>query len=210
MKGHAQMKTTTLEFKWTISRGRDTYGYNVCTLYADGRKVARCNGGGYDMQGTCLGNFIASHYADRLLTLTPDQMPEQSHYDYESKTRVEDGRSFYGLCFIDPNYDPGKAVVSHAPVFGKDSDAGKTVAELEKDGKSLGLERYQAFYAATSKTPTDRHTVPEIDGACGMSSVQKIAEAIGLTFEYVAVRSKKLDLYRMHDNVETIPQTEAA
>src|SRR5690349_7553312 len=118
------MKTTTLEFKWTISRGRDTYGYNVCILYADGRKVARCNGGGYDMQGTCLGNFIASHYADRLLALTPDR-----HYDYESKTRVEDGRSFYGLCFIDPNYDPGNAVVSHAPVFGKDSDAGKTVAE---------------------------------------------------------------------------------
>lgn len=49
------MKTKVLQFKWTISRGRDTYGYNICSLYVDGKKVSGCSGGGYDMMGTCLG-----------------------------------------------------------------------------------------------------------------------------------------------------------
>lgn len=44
------MTTTTLKFKWTISRARETLGYNVVTLYVNGSKVARCNGGGYDMK----------------------------------------------------------------------------------------------------------------------------------------------------------------
>lgn len=167
--------TTDLHFKWTISRARDTYGYNVCTLHADGRKVARCNGGGYDMKGTCLGDFIAKHYADRLNALTPDDMPENSH-----------GRYFYGLTFHDPNYDPGKAVI------GADCDdrtfggaEGETVEQAEAEGKTVGLERYQAFYRASNKTPTERHNVPLIDGACGMSSVERIMKAIGLTLEYV-------------------------
>jgi hypothetical protein len=241
-------RTMTLEFRWSVSRGRDTYGYNICTLTADGRKVARCNGGGYDMKGSCFGDFIAKHYADRLLALKPEDMPEQSHWkrdecayicrddecfgnriaadlplikahtdnwadpapkcpecghemsrDHRAGERVDEGRYFYGLCFINPNYDPGEAVVAHAPVFGKDEDAGKTVAVLEDEGKSLGLERYQAFYAATSKHPTEMHTVPSIDGACGMSSVEQIAKAIGLTLEYVPTKGKN-SVYILRDS----------
>ena len=182
----------TLEFRWTVSRGRDTYGYNICSLYADGRKVARCNGGGYDMKGTCLGNFIASHYADRLVKLPLEVF--QGH-----RRNGQDVTELYGLTYHDPNYDPGKAVVQRAPVFGKPEDSGKTVEQCEKEGTSLGLERYQAFYSASSNVPTERHTVPLIDGACGFSSVERIASAIGLGFEYVPVRSKKLEVYQMHD-----------
>ena len=151
---------TTLEFRWTTSKARDTYGYNICTLYADNVKVARCNGGGYDMKGTCLGNFIASRYHDRLLGLT---------------------KKFYGLTFHDPNYDPGKAII------GTDCDnrtmggeSSKTVKEAEDAGESLGLERYQAFYRASSDVPTERHIEPLIDGACGWSSVETIIRAIGV------------------------------
>lgn len=147
------MKTYHLHFKWTVSRGRDTYGYNICTLRVDGIKAGCCNGGGYDMEGTALGEWIESAFADRLLKLK---------------------ESFYGLSFHDPNYDPGKAQAL----------SGKTVEEAEKAGETVGLERYQAFYAASSKVPTKRHTVPGIDGACGISSVQKIGEAIGLKFIY--------------------------
>ena len=44
----------TCSFKWTVSRGRYTYGYNICTMYLHRRngdkvKVSSCNGGGYDM-----------------------------------------------------------------------------------------------------------------------------------------------------------------
>ena len=49
-----------LTFKWTVSRGRDSYGYNIVTLRVDGDKVSSCNGGGYDMKGTCLGNLACT------------------------------------------------------------------------------------------------------------------------------------------------------
>lgn len=260
----------TLEFKWTISRGRDTYGYNICSLYLDGRKVAACNGGGYDMKGTSLGNFIARAYADRLRALTPEQMPEQSHWEsdrkkrcggqcYETYTaalldaierdqeeafeksvklelydrdtdkcphcgadtfwgpdagkRINDGRYFYGLTFHDPNFDPGKAVIGEgctdrtlARSIDGESQEGKTVEQAEAEGASFGLERYQAFYTASSKIPTERHTVPLIDGGCGFSSVEKIMEAIGLTLEGVRTRSRKSDIYILHDSRKEVKQ----
>ena len=59
----------TLVFKWGVSRGRATYGYSICSLYVNGKKVAMCNGGGYDMQGTVFGNWIASKFKDELLKL---------------------------------------------------------------------------------------------------------------------------------------------
>lgn len=58
-----------LHFKWTVSRGRDTYGYNICTLYVDGVKTAKCNGGGYDLQGTVLGEFIQNKYQTELMKI---------------------------------------------------------------------------------------------------------------------------------------------
>ena len=180
-----------LLFKGTISRARETEGYNVCTLYADGCKVARCKGGGYDMAGTCLGDFIAAYFKDRLLRLRPRDGPK---------------KLFYGLAFIDPNFDAGKARVKSAPCFGTDSDVGKTVAELEKEGKSLGLERFQAFYSDTSAFPTRRHRIPSIDGGCGIDAVKDIMRAIklemvrvdpkGLLFQLVDKRRIRRVIYR--------------
>lgn len=244
-----------LEFKWTVSRGRDTYGYNICTLYADGTRVARCNGGGYDMQGTNLGNYIASHYAERLLALDPNKMPPNSHWEPErarecagacwekwnealmgrlsdavkepgelpllpklpedcwecptckGKTRasrdgktIDDGRYFYGLRFVDPKYNPLDAILERCDdTFTKPEDVGKTFRQLQKEGKIVDLDVIRAWYSSTSPHPSKRHCVPTIDGACGMSSVQKIANAIGLTFEHVPVRSKNLTIYKMND-----------
>jgi hypothetical protein len=143
----------TLEFKWSVSRGRDTYGYNICSLIVDGVRVARCSGGGYDMKGTILGDYIAIAFKDELLKLKD---------------------VFYGLSFRIPNYDPGAVIIE-----------GKTITQREKEGLSLGLERYQAFHAATSKVPTEKHTIPLIDGATGFSSVEKIVNAIGYKLKYI-------------------------
>jgi hypothetical protein len=239
---------TTLEFRWTTSRGRDSYGYNICSLLVDGRKVSSCNGGGYDMKGTALANWIERAYAGRLNTLTAADMPAQRHWeraenprrfctdiecaikhgtgepgqselcalpgdaetcphcgketrvDYHDGRTVDDGRYFYGLTYHDPNYDPGKAQV------GADCDDltlgganGLTVEEAEAQGKSLGLERYQAFYRASSHVPTPRHTAPSIHGACGIDSVEAIMRAIGLTIEYVPTKSKRNSVYLLHD-----------
>lgn len=196
--------THDLEFKWGTSRGVDTYGYALCSLYVDGKRVARCNGGGYDMKGTCFGDYLAGAYADRLRALKEADMPAQSHWDGER--RVSDGNAFYGLRFIDPKYDPGKAVIGadcSDRTLAPAGAVGQTVEQAESQGVSFGLERLQAAYQQSSPFASERHTIPCIDGACGMSSVEKIAAAIGLTLEYVPGRkNRRNDLYRMHDNAE--------
>lgn len=55
---------------WTVSRGRETYGYNICTIRAyssvwektKGVELANasCKGGGYDMAGTSLADCLAA------------------------------------------------------------------------------------------------------------------------------------------------------
>lgn len=170
--------TQTLEFRWTTSRARDSYGYNVCTLYVDGCKVASCNGGGYDMQGTCLGIWVEREYADRLRKLRPAKIRKQNQ-----------GRGFYGLTFHDPDFDPGKAKLP----------SGKTVAQAEADGDSMGLDRYQQFHKASSIVPSKRHHVPQIEGGCGISCVQTIMGAIGLKMQYVPTSKRDDSLYILTD-----------
>ena len=63
------MEIKVLQFRWIISKARDTYGYNICSLYVDGEKVSSCNGGGYDMAGTTLGDYLTKTYQQRLKML---------------------------------------------------------------------------------------------------------------------------------------------
>ena len=93
-----------LEFKWSISRARDTEGYNICSLWihteAGCEKVASECGFGYDMQGGCIGNWIAKYklFKPGLLRCKP--------------------RDFYGLTFYDEKarkrrkqYNPGNKII---------------------------------------------------------------------------------------------------
>lgn len=65
-------KYLELAFSYGTSRGRDTYGYNLVTLTGvcgnDG-KYREC-GGGYDMQGSAVGQFIKDQFKNALLELT--------------------------------------------------------------------------------------------------------------------------------------------
>ncbi len=79
-----------LKFKWTVSRGRDTYGYNICSLWIDRQKVLSCNGGGYDMQGTTLGNWMEEEFQGQLRKLPAN---------YGSGDNL---KGFYGLSFYNP------------------------------------------------------------------------------------------------------------
>jgi len=97
--------TEYLELKWTISRARDTYGYNVVTLRDESGNRFRANGGGYDMVGTVFGQWLMAAHGDKLTALDPSK--------------------FYGL--------------------------------------------------------TVRDGVARVDGACGLSAMRRIAEAIGVT-----------------------------
>lgn len=80
----------TLKFKYSTSRGRDSYGYTICSLWVNGQKVSSTCGGGYDMKGTALGHWIAKEFQKDLNTFK---------------------KSFYGLKFYDPNWKPSKECI---------------------------------------------------------------------------------------------------
>jgi hypothetical protein len=105
-----------LSVKWTVSRGRDTYGYNIVTVRDEDGNAYRCNGGGYDMTGTSFGMWMEANYQDRLLSL-PDE---------------------------------------------------------------TGVENLQRKYYGLRKITLDGKPKASLDGACGLSSMMTIADAIGL------------------------------
>jgi hypothetical protein len=212
-----------ITIRWGTSRGRETAGYTTCSLRnGAGKRVAACNGGGYDMKGTVVGHWIAATFADDLRKLRAEDMPEHTHWqsshrricqnclmaaiaddkEYQNlppeattcpecgaDTREDNhdgqtisyGRYFYGLTFHDPDFNPGKAKIGAE---------GKTVEQAEKDGESLGLERYQAFYRASSRVADKQHRIPRIDGACGFDSVLRILNAIGLSLRKTSSTSR--------------------
>ena len=76
--------TDTVLFSYGVSRARDTYGYNMVTLSSNAGKKFRAMGGGYDMHGQVLGEYVQfNENPDRLravaeaddtlpVTVTPD------------------------------------------------------------------------------------------------------------------------------------------
>lgn len=69
-----------LSFKWSVSKARNTYGYNICTLKINDKKVCQCDGGGYDMNGTCLGIWMENHFKKELLKLKYNKNGESDFY----------------------------------------------------------------------------------------------------------------------------------
>lgn len=84
----------TIEVKTvqTVSKAKDTYGYNILTAKAycqdrpvgDGGKIGQCKGGGYDMLGTCLAQFLSEAYQKELVAMKDKllQMKKQNNTSY--------------------------------------------------------------------------------------------------------------------------------
>ena len=120
------MNINHLSLSWSVSRGRDTYGYNICRL--DSRtsgKRYRCSGGGYDMVGTVFGDWLASEHQERLQQWAHKQALTDCNYVTKGYKRIE----------------------------------GSHGVTIRPDG-SVSL-----------------------DGACGIESMIRVAEAIGLDIE---------------------------
>jgi hypothetical protein len=100
-----------LKLSWSVSRGRDTYGYNIARLDSSAKRY-RCSGGGYDMVGTVLGQYLEAEHQERLQLLKeggPDGKPclVDCGYTVPGYMKRED---IYGLTF-DPK---GRARVDGA------------------------------------------------------------------------------------------------
>jgi hypothetical protein len=121
-----------LSISWTVSRGRETYGYNICRLedYEIGQRY-RAVGGGYDMVGTVFADWLVDCYQDRL-------------------TEISDRAS-----------------------------------SVWCNGSRLRNDAPDALYGMTYNEADKRVLV---DGACGLDSVRRIADAIGLAVQATVSR----------------------
>lgn len=125
------MNINHLVISWSVSRGQDTYGYNICRLddCNNGKRFHTC-GGGYDMIGTVFADWLCDVYQERLIAYV------------ESR----------GIELVDCGY---------------------SVAGYFKLHDVYGLT-----YNASKKSKVS------IDGACGINSVERIAETIGLDIQW--------------------------
>lgn len=85
------MDVRTLTIKWSTSHGRETYGYNICTL-TDGGKRYRCKGGGYDMVGTVLGKWLEDVHQDALRGIG-----NRAYYTWTSYPLLARENGLYGM-----------------------------------------------------------------------------------------------------------------
>ncbi len=79
-----------LVIKWTISKARDSQGYNVVTLHSEYSKY-RAMGGGYDMLGTVFGQWLWNNYKDRIIETIKSRKNE--FYGFNELSN--------GTCYID-------------------------------------------------------------------------------------------------------------
>lgn len=113
--------STYLGLKWTTSRARDTFGYNVVTLtdQRDGKRY-RAMGGGYDMVGTVFGEWLQETHQPELVELAAREGWE----DPEATRKQVKG--FYGAFA----YPDGRIVL----------DGGCGIESMMRIARALGLE----------------------------------------------------------------------
>ena len=129
------MNMNRLSLSWSVSRGQETYGYSMCRLDSDDSgKRYRTIGGGYDMVGTVLGDWLTAEHQDKLQALW--QANIQNVQQYGSHEQIG---GIYGL-FRNP-----------------------------KNGRVY------------------------VDGACGRSSVERIAQGCGIDLEVVISKRGNLE-----------------
>ena len=141
------VETNFLSISWTTSRGRDTYGYNICRLDSrNGRNRYKTCGGGYDMVGTVVADWLQAEHQDRLMAI------------------ADRAGSYYT------------------------KGVGGSYHTVERAPDTLyGMTREETSGAIS------------IDGACGIESVCRIAEAVGISLSAVWNRKGHVTGYMVTD-----------
>ena len=114
-----EIASTYLAFRWSVSRGRETYGYNIMTVTdQETGKSYRCNGGGYDMTGTSFGLWLEDRYQGRLLQVAVKRAAATWSKAEGFTSHRDDPDHLYGLTLdIDEDGTPLRATVDGACGF---------------------------------------------------------------------------------------------
>ena len=132
--GQGMSTETYLRIGHGTSRGRDTYGYNIVSLTDEmswPTRRFRCMGGGYDMIGTVLAEWMTETHQDKLLPLA-----DRAYYVSGTEPGVtvsDDPDAFYGMW----RYEYGNAVPI-APIRVA-LDGGCGVESIQRIIKAAGL-----------------------------------------------------------------------
>ena len=126
-----------LSIKWTVSRARDTYGYKVCTLTDTRGRKSRCNGGGYDMIGTVLGDYLGAWHQDELLAIKDRAA---STYDKITGETVRNDSGLYGLLNVTINGETSYMRI----------DGAVGVSSVVKIARAAGIE-FKANYQKSGR-----------------------------------------------------------
>lgn len=133
----AEVQQTYLDVTWSISKARDTYGYNRVTVrdIETGKRFVEC-GGGFDMLGSALGQWLQQTCQELM------------------------------LCHVD------------------------LACYVRQDRKLIGEDRIKGLYGMTLYIDNG---VPSItlDGGCGLESMLRIADAIGVKLQRVNTYNKR-------------------
>lgn len=111
-----------LSISWSVSRGQETYGYNICRLDdCNTGERFRTIGGGYDMVGTVAAQWLCKNYQTELQALctTIDSKPYAStgwlcfHSFYGMHQRADGSVTIDGACGLDSVLKVARAIGLH-------------------------------------------------------------------------------------------------
>lgn len=95
------MRNYFLEFK-TSPRGYKGYAGLYCRLYVNGKLAGSCGGGGYDMSGTCIGEWIKKEFSLELEELASKEIEEAK---VSEEYHNDKGGGIYGILVNGSKYD---------------------------------------------------------------------------------------------------------
>lgn len=149
------LSISRLAISWAVSRGRDTYGYNICRLddVRTGQRFRTC-GGGYDMVGTVLGDWLEDVKHSELMTLIGNN-PELAYYDSIDSKRLETPTRPNALYGVYAYYKDGKLVEVKV-------DGGCGVNSVQRVIEVLGYT-FESVYNKRKQTTTDYIISKEIN-----------------------------------------------
>jgi hypothetical protein len=169
------MKTEYLSISWAISRGKYTQGHNICRLDTPNGRY-KCLGGGYDMIGTVVGDWLQATYLDRLTTIKDRFDPKHKGYLYGGRCYSDGEVQLDGACGYESMLTLAKAI---NVVLTSDSIKGRIKGIFVTEGPPYGSleDLIDSLIAAAERVGASPDPRTDFGAKEQRSAKQELAEA---------------------------------